>query len=351
MSHPTPPGYGAPGAPTHPGSMPPASPYGAPQGPYGAPAYKPGTIPLQPLGLGEILEGAFASIRHNWKVMLGLSSLVIVLVTVIGVAIGAAFLPLIDPWWTRLQENPEFATYFAEANLELSATWLAITAGAGIALPLAAPVVTGILTVSVSRSAIGDRITPRQVWARIRPRIWPLIAWLLLQVVITMAAVAIFVGLVVAIVGGVGGGLAVVLVILLSLGFAGLAIWISIKVMLVPAALALEGQAIWKTVSRVWELTRGGWWRILGISLLAGIIASLASSLISTPFTLIGLLAGATAGGGALGVATLLGQTVVTILTTAFVSAVTALLYIDLRIRKENLAPTLAASAMALAGR
>lgn len=43
------------------------------------PAPKPGVIPLRPLGLGEILEGAISYIRANPKVTLGLSAVVITL--------------------------------------------------------------------------------------------------------------------------------------------------------------------------------------------------------------------------------------------------------------------------------
>ena len=37
---------------------------------------KPGVVPLRPLGLGEILDGAVQTIRLNPKVMLGLSAIV-----------------------------------------------------------------------------------------------------------------------------------------------------------------------------------------------------------------------------------------------------------------------------------
>ena len=67
-----PPGYG------------PAPVYGPRPG-YGAGARpRPGIVPLRPLGLGEILDGAFQAIRTNPRTMLGVSALVMIVVTALG---------------------------------------------------------------------------------------------------------------------------------------------------------------------------------------------------------------------------------------------------------------------------
>ena len=73
------PGYGYPG-PWQPGYGPP------PPGPgprYGTAAPKPGVIPLRPLGLGEILDGSFATIRRNPKATLGIAAIVVTISAVI----------------------------------------------------------------------------------------------------------------------------------------------------------------------------------------------------------------------------------------------------------------------------
>src|ERR1700733_2453673 len=83
------PGYGQPG-PGQPGSRRPApGPPGYGQPPpgqwprYSEAAPKPGVIPLRPLGVGEILDGAFASIRRNPKAVLGLAAVVMTIAAVI----------------------------------------------------------------------------------------------------------------------------------------------------------------------------------------------------------------------------------------------------------------------------
>src|ERR671918_262293 len=53
-------------------------------------AVKPGVIPLRPLGVGEILDGAVTTIRRNPGPMLGLSAIVAIVTQLLGLGIG---------WW------------------------------------------------------------------------------------------------------------------------------------------------------------------------------------------------------------------------------------------------------------
>ena len=50
----------------------------------------------------------------------------------------------------------------------------------------------------------------------------------------------------------------------------------------------LEKQGIVKSMSRSAKLVRGSWWRVLGIQLLAAIIASIVAAIVVVPFTFIG---------------------------------------------------------------
>ena len=83
-----PPGYQGYPPPGYPGYPPPGYP---PPG-YGAfppmpPAIKPGVIPLRPLTLTDILNGAFSYIRTNPKATLGLTTVVVVIAQLIGLAL------------------------------------------------------------------------------------------------------------------------------------------------------------------------------------------------------------------------------------------------------------------------
>ena len=56
-------------------------------------AIKPGVIPLRPLGLGEILDGAISTMRRYPKLMLGVAAIV---VTITQMIVLAATYPLLD---------------------------------------------------------------------------------------------------------------------------------------------------------------------------------------------------------------------------------------------------------------
>src|SRR5690348_5925853 len=78
--YPPPPGYGAPGGYPPPGYPPPG--YGAPQ------AFKPGVIPLRPLSLSDIFNGAVSYIRANPKATLGLTTIVVVIAQLLALVLA-----------------------------------------------------------------------------------------------------------------------------------------------------------------------------------------------------------------------------------------------------------------------
>ncbi|WP_180272178.1 glycerophosphoryl diester phosphodiesterase membrane domain-containing protein [Actinomyces ruminis] len=107
------------------------------------------------------------------------------------------------------------------------------------------------------------------------------------------------------------------------------------------AALILENVSVWEGIRRSWQLTRGSFWRVLGALLLSALLTGLVSSLIAFP---LGLVAGATsvlAPGAAISAAADVLVTFLSFLLSAvimpFSAAVVALIYIDLRMRREGL--------------
>lgn len=86
----------------------------------------------------------------------------------------------------------------------------------------------------------------------------------------------------------------------------------------------------------------GSWWRVFGILLLATLIAGVASSVLSVPFSIGNAVAefgipDATLRSIATGALTFLGTVLASTLVVPFTIGVTALLYVDLRIRREGL--------------
>jgi hypothetical protein len=115
-----------------------------------------------------------------------------------------------------------------------------------------------------------------------------------------------------------------------------LSAWIAVRTLLVPPAYVLEGGRLWASVARAWRLTRGYFWRLAGIYVLAVIIVSFIEQIISTPLSLLALIPAAQSSlvGVILGVVAIgLGL----IIQMTFLAPVVALLYIDVRMRSEGL--------------
>ncbi|WP_166849787.1 glycerophosphoryl diester phosphodiesterase membrane domain-containing protein [Isoptericola sp. BMS4] len=362
---PEPPRYGqpAPGAPA-----PPSGQYGHQQygqarpqygqqqygqqpagSPYGPPAVKPGIVPLRPLSLGEIYDGAFSAIRHNPGVMLGMATLVLLVATVLGVLIGQLVVPaLSDAFGTVTSSEPELAGFAS-----LYAQTIAASLGTALTTLLATPVVEGILTVSVSQSVIGRKLTVREVWARIRPRVLVLIGWALLRSLGATVLFTAWIALLVLVIAGLSGtsvAATVTLSVLLAAAGVVAAVWLMTRLLLVAPALALEGRGLGSTLPRAWRLTRRSFWRLFGVWLLAYIMVSIAAGIVTYPISFASSmfsLGGASTATTGIVVGTILTTVLTATIITIFLSSVVALQYVDVRMRREGLDVQLAAAAQA----
>jgi len=327
-----------------------------PYGPYGPAAAKPGIVPLRPLSLGEIYDGAFTAIRHNPKVMLGAATLVLLVATVLGVLVAQLLVPaLSSAFGSMAASDPELAELGFDT---IYAQVIATSLGTGLTILIAQPVVEGILTTSVSQSVIGRKQTLGQVWERLRGRVGRLIGWALLRTLASLVLVAVWSVVLVVVIATLGdssvGGTVVVVLLLVVALFAAV-VWLGVRVGLVAPALALEGRGLGATIARAWRLTRGSFWRLFGIYLLASIIIGFAANLITYPITLITTaIGGASESSEVMGVSTIVASVlsiiVSTAITTIFTASVVALLYIDVRMRREGLDVQLAAAAQAPEG-
>ncbi|MEP7766051.1 glycerophosphoryl diester phosphodiesterase membrane domain-containing protein [Sanguibacter sp. 25GB23B1] len=324
------------------------SPYGSPQG-FGGPGYRPlaarpGIIPLRPLGLGEIYDGAFGAIRRNPKVMLGVVALVIAVATIIATVIGYLTAPAANRWLGDLVGDIDPT---GEAGLDSLGSQLSTSFLVTLAVSIASIVATGLLIVAISRSVIDKPFTTGDLWAQVRTKVVGLIAIALMpSVAIALLAAVLLVGVyLVAQVAGAGVVGLVTLVVMVIIVVA--AVWLSVRFMLTSAAYVLEGQGLGKAVRRGWLLSRRSFWRLFGIYLLSNIITGTVAQLVLVPATIIAQLlfpSGYMIEPGGVAIMTL-AQIVAYTITTAFLSSVIALLYIDVRMRREGLDVELAAAA------
>jgi MFS family permease len=313
-------------------------------------APKPGVIPLRPLSVGEILDGAISYIRRDPRTVLGISA---------GVALVLAVIQFVGLLLLS-RSLDSLATDNATSDQALTA--VAQLFGTAIVQGLAAFILNvlavGLLTNVMGQAILGHRVTLAQAWARTAPRFWAMIG-LTLLVSLIVGAVA-FVGVLLAALvgwaigsvttGGVGATIGIVAGIATLLA----SVWVYIRLLLAPVALILENVGVTTALRRSWILVRAGWWRTFGIYLLGAVIAGIVGQILSVPFSVVGglfTLVGADPNSVSLPfgylLATALGVLVSTMVVLPFTSGVVALLYVDRRIRREALDIELARAAAA----
>lgn len=324
-------------------------PYGAPL--YGAPAPtgwapppKPGLLPLRPMGFGTLLWAPFRTLRRNPAATFG-SGLLVQLVSALATA--AVFVPFFL-WALPRLENTGAEDFDAIASG---------TVGGLIALmlvPIAISVVAGaflqgVMVVEVASGTLGDRLGFGALWRRAASRIWPLIGWTLLVALAILLAFAAVIAIVAvgAAVSPTGLLAGVGVAILLGLGLVVLGAWIGVKLALVPSVIVLERAGIATAVRRSWHLTDGAFWRTFGILLLVAVILGFAANVVTQPVSLVGTLLAVvvdpTGTGAALTITII--TTIVTLVLSLLIGAITAVVqaalvavvYIDLRMRREGL--------------
>ncbi|MEW2613673.1 glycerophosphoryl diester phosphodiesterase membrane domain-containing protein [Streptomyces sp. NPDC047880] len=342
-----------------PGGYGPAGPggYGAPAGHgWGSgwggppPAAKPGVIPLRPLGVGEILDGAVSTMRTYWRTVLGISLTVAVLTEVIVVLFQGLVL---DDTSTDALNDPsaslsELSRAMGDALLNSTVVFVISLVGTVIA--------TALLTTVTSRAVLGKSVTIGEAWRDARPHVLKLFGLICLLLLITAGIVTVgtLPGILVGI--AVNGGAGVGLTVLGVIGAGIVALWLMIRFSLASPALMLEKQGIKKALGRSAKLVQGTWWRIFGIQLLATLIANVVASIIVIPFTLLaaalsgdGLTGWLNTGVGSLGwtflIVSGIGSVIGSMITFPITAGVTVLLYIDQRIRREALDLELARAA------
>ncbi|MEV7148345.1 hypothetical protein AB0O05_17805 [Streptomyces sp. NPDC093084] len=347
-------GYGGYGGPGGPGGYGPPGGYGAWGGGWGGPppAAKPGVIPLRPLGVGEILDGAVSTMRTYWRTVLGIS-LTVAVVTQVAVILLQGFV-LNDAETTDALNEPG-------ASLgEVSRAAGEVMAGSGAVLLISLVgtiIATALLTTVTSRAVLGRSVTTGEAWRDARPQVLRLFGLIVLLGLIAVGVLLVgaLPGIVVAIAGGPGGAIAALLVVGI-LGGGVVALWLMIRFSLASPALMLEKQGITKSLGRSAKLVRGSWWRVFGIQILATIIANVISSIAVIPFAVIAAILSGDGYSGFLEstntnvgwtflVISGIGSVIGSMLTFPINAGVTVLLYIDQRIRREALDLELARAA------
>jgi len=334
-----PPGYFPPPSyPPHgyvpypPPSYPPAPGYGFPSGygtapPRGFGIRAPGIIPLRPLSLTDIFNGAASYIRTNVKATLGLTAIVVVstqIITLIGTAgpLAAA---------TRLRSAPADELTGGDVT-----AWLLAAGLAGLVGWLTVVLLSGMLAVVVGRAVFGWTIGPGEAWERIRKRLPALIGLVALECV-ALVILSGLVGLIVAAVGAAANTPAAVLIAVpLALASIATVVYFDTVLSFAPVLIVLEQLPVIDAITRSFTLVRNSFWRVFGIRLLTWLVVLLIAGAVAAPFDFVGQLligpSGSVLTGATVGA---VGAAIGRIITAPFSAGVIVLLYTDRRIRAE----------------
>ncbi|MGI9008037.1 MAG: hypothetical protein ACR2FU_17895 [Streptosporangiaceae bacterium] len=259
----------------------------------------PGGVPLRPLGLGEILGGAFSLVRQNPKATLGLTATIVTTL-----AVSLALILLIA------------------AQTSKAVGLVAIPAGLALY-----GLLLGGLTASMGRSLLGRKLAIREAAAA------SYAGRVMLALLVLGLGFAVPWWLLIATLKGWGALIAL-----------PLTAWMVVMVSLTIPVVVLEGRWPFPAVARSWRLVLGSYWRLIGIYLLTYLMTTVLSFVISIPIEVGGGLAGAvgsTAGshaGAFLWVGVIaIGEIIVFSLTATIQTGVLVLAYADMRMRKEGM--------------
>ena len=312
---------------------------------------QPGIIPLRPLTVGELFNGAFQAVRVNPQTMFGFA---FAIMAVVGL-VQAFFASSSTSSLTRALSSGDTEDLVYSLGNSMGSF---VTSGLTL---LATAFLSGMLALTVWDAVLGRKSSPADAWHRFSPRFVPvLLATLLIGiiefVVIVLVLLVFMIPFVLVVVNaasarsydsasaGIGGALSIIFLMIVALIV--VACFFTVKFAFTSSAVVLEGLGPVDAIKRSWSLSKGSFWRILGRILLIGVVIGLISSVL-------GGIVGAILGVGA-NAADSVGMLVA---FSAFVSALLSavvipvqssfytLMYLDERMRKENLAPMIAQEA------
>ena len=326
----------------------PSAQTGPAQQPGWTPPPKPGLIPLRPLGFGTLLGASFQVIRRNPRPTFGIALLLngVVIVLFVGIIAGVATWAFSRVGSAALENSDEITAGAIGAGVlaALIPIVLSVLVGA---------VLQGIIALEVSRATLGEKLTTRSLWRLARGRIGALIGWSAAvtgAVTVAIIVISLVITLIIAFGGDAGLVVGVILAILAALCAVVVWFWLATKLSLIPSVLMLERLTLRQAIVRSWRLTTGMgyFWKILGTQLLVNFIVQTAAQVVTFPLSIASGIGGALVnpnGDISAGIAVIAVTYVLTGIVSLVFSAlasvtqasVTALLYIDTRMRKEGL--------------
>ena len=250
-------------------------------------------LPLRQMGIGELIDSAIKLYRRDWLALMGIVAFVLVPVTFIQV------------WLTQVALGPAIETPTPSISDQQAIQLLAVTI---IFVAVQFLIVQPFLVAAIARAAadayLGERVSIGRTY-RYALRKLPAILWITI-----LTSIVTIIGFLLLIIPGI------IAFVRLALG---------------PPVLVVEDVPGTNALRRSWNLTKGNFWRLLGLLILSALIAGVGALIITIPTEVIALTIGP--GGWPISA---LGTALATVLITPFSMLIVVLFYFDMRIRKEG---------------
>ena len=290
----TPPGWAPP-----PGS---SGGYGMPM-PYGAPRAKAGDartgpLPLHPMSVGDVLDGAFKLLKANVRTLL-----LVVATVVVPLQLISAFLvrDQVSPGILNILQDPTLAEEQSTFGLgDFGGTIFTVLLGF-----ITAPLIAGAVSRVCAASYLGQQVSPGDALRATVRRLPALLGASLLVGLVTGA------GFVFCIIPGIA---------------------FTVLYTVVTPAMMIEEIGPIEGMRRSWRLMKPRFWGVLGIIILAWLITAFLGNLIGGAPTAIGTLLG----GSFAWLWIAVGGVLASLVTAPITAIVDTLLYFDGRIRNEG---------------
>jgi len=290
--------------------MDPGLPGGPPPG-YGPPGFRPpalkvanprtGPLPLHPMGLSDVLDGAFKLFKGNAR-----SVILLTAAFAVPIQLLAAFFQrdlLGGAGISDLLNDPSTALASAEGGDTAGVAGALLTA---LATALVMPVVAGAICRVVAASYLGEEMSPGDALRAVASRWWAFaVAWVLVHLLEAIG--------------------------FLMLVLPGLMV-MSLMVAVAPA-IAIEGLGPIRGMKRSARLVRRRLFPVMGIALASGMLASAVGVALGFIPQTAAVFVGLRWGWPLLA----LGSIITGVVVTPFVAIVATLVYFDGRIRQEGL--------------
>ena len=255
---------------------------------------------LRPLSLGEILDVAIKICLAHWRTLLKAVLVVVVPVQILGTLVNAEYTVEQFDFSTDSTQTP--AETIDELNQYLGGLALA-TVLQGLAVLLA----TAACFRAIAQAYLGEQADWRSS-LRYALRLTPS-----LLLVTLLNALGVLLGFLLFILPG---------------------IWIYVAWAFATPVLLVEGLRGRAALGRSFRLVKGRWWRTFGVLVVGFILAAIVSTIVQSVF-LIGIVVGEDNDALVLVLSAIAGSVGLAV-TTPFQAALLAVLYFDLRVRKEG---------------